>query len=106
MDEEILDDNNSPIVITPLAEPPSRKSVLEWLESQKSCPLVSSSDLPKLPKTRVETKKKKDASDRSQLEAPSMNNSFGFRVSFGNCLEAKAVHKVTSINIITLLRIT
>lgn len=32
--------------------------------------------------------------DRSQLEAASLSNSFGFQTSFGNCLEAKAVHQV------------
>ncbi len=41
------------------------------------------------------TAKNEQAGDRSQLEAPSLNNSFGFRVSFGNCLQAKAVHQVS-----------
>lgn len=75
--------------------PPSRQSVIKWLEEKK---IRDSSDVARssVIKTDALNKaaRKIKAGDRSQLEAPSLNNSFGFRVSFGNCHEAKAVHQV------------
>lgn len=76
---------SKPIILTLLNDPPSRQSVMKWLEEEEE----------------KKTKNKKDRinnqCDRSQLEAVSMNNSFGFRASFGNCVEAKAVHQVLLI---------
>lgn len=66
---------------------------MKWLEEKKireSSDAVRPLDTKALDKTARQTK----AGDRSQLEAASLNNSFGFRVSFGNCHEAKAVHQV------------
>ena len=85
-----------PIVLTPLDFSPSRESVTKWLQNRKmsnsftDIAVTSSGKKGKRKNERTESQQK----DRSQLEAPSMNNSFGFRVSFGNCLEAKAVHQV------------
>lgn len=70
-----------PTVLTPLCDPPSRRSVAQWLDEGNA----------------PESLKKRDLKDRSQLEAASLNNTFGFRASFGNCLEAKAVHQVLCI---------
>lgn len=89
-----MNDISTPIILTTLAEPPSRGSVVQWLKEKKAQESQSTLLGPKPPKEPNKEVKKKDACDRSQLEAPSMNNSFGFRVSFGNCLEAKAVHQV------------
>ena len=96
MDELNVYEANFPVVLTSLTEPPSRQSVIHWLEEKKvreSSSEARSSEIPSQKKTdRVERQNK--ASDRSQLEAASLNNSFGFRISFGNCFEAKAVHQV------------
>ena len=82
---------NLSFIICPLANSPSRISVLKWLESQKNnderlivAAMSSKSD---------EFGKKK-LSERSELEMVSMNNSFGFRLSLGNFQEAKTVHQV------------
>lgn len=76
---------SSPVILSPLDEAPSTKSVCQWLEKRQIEETLSQS-------------KHSKPKDRSQLEAPSMNNSYGFRVSFGNCLEAKSVHQVIDFN--------
>jgi len=90
-----LNEANVPVVLTSLAEPPSRQSVIQWLQEKKA---RESSDVAR---SSVDQSKKSDraekqikAGDRSQLEAASLNNTFGFQASFGNCLEAKAVYEV------------
>jgi hypothetical protein len=90
-----LNEANLPVVLTPLTDPPSRQSVIQWLKeknARESSDVAKSSEVSTKKLERAERQKK--ACDRSQLEAASLNNSFGFRVSFGNCLEAKAVHQV------------
>lgn len=71
---------------------------MKWLENKKNLSSASLMESNDELKNLAKVKKQKDDGDRSQLEAPSLNNSFGFRVSFGNCLEAKAVHQVTKNN--------
>ena len=99
-DEISTDNANCSIVITPLATPPGRKSVSEWLD-RLNAQKTNESDLAMTAvKPRKDKAAKNKLQDRSQIEAPSMNNSFGFRASFGNCLEAKAVHQVCALFII------
>jgi hypothetical protein len=93
-----LNEANVTVVLTSLADPSSRQSVIQWLQEKKA---RESSDVAR---SSVDQSKKTDtaekqikADDRSQLEAASLNNTFGFQVSFGNCLEAKAVYQVYSI---------
>ncbi len=96
MDEVNFNEANLPVVLTSLTDPPSRQSVIQWLKeknARESSDVASSSEV-KTTKQLERAEKQKKAFDRSQLEAASLNNSFGFRVSFGNCLEAKAVHQV------------
>ena len=94
MNVDELVGQNFPVILTPLDRAPSKESVSKWLESRS----VSKATMEETP-SQKKCKKKQDnvqqnVQHRSQLEAPSMNNSYGFRVSFGNCLEAKSVHQV------------
>jgi len=78
----MVSEGSKPIILTPVNDPPSRESVMKWLEDEEA------------KKTKIKKDRKDHQCDRSQLEAVSMNNCFGFRASFGNCVEAKAVHQV------------
>ena len=75
-----------PVILSPLDRAPSTESVCQWLDKRQTGEDLSQG-------------KRNKPKDRSQLEAPSMNNSYGFRVSFGNCLEAKSVHQVINLRI-------
>jgi len=77
---------NLPVILTPLDRVPTTESVYKWLEKRQIEETLS----------QIKCNKPKD---RSQLEAASMNNSYGFRVSFGNCLEAKSVHQVIKVSV-------
>jgi hypothetical protein len=102
-----LNEANLPVVLTSLTDPPSRQSVVQWLKeknARESSDVASSSEV--TTKKRERAEKQKNACDRSQLEAASLNNSFGFRVSFGNCLEAKAVHQVLNCLLYLLVLMT
>lgn len=85
-----LDEENL-IRITPVDEPPSRDTVRMWLEET----MKKKTEEEKL--SLAIKNKKSNHHDRSQIEEASMNNSFGFKVSFGNCQEAKAVHQVSAV---------
>lgn len=88
---DVSDGNNGLVRLTPFVEPPSRHAVSQWLESEKR----NERKKPDRKKLYLESKKGgSQVHDRSQIEQATMNNSFGFKVSFGNCHEAKAVHQV------------
>ncbi|XP_059350922.1 DNA polymerase zeta catalytic subunit-like isoform X2 [Daphnia carinata] len=103
IDEISSNDAYVPIVLTPLSKPPSRQTVIKWLEEKQ---IQESSNVGKQSVIKTEAlnkaARKAKAGDRSQLEAPSLNNSFGFRVSFGNCHEAKAVHQNQYLTILSV----
>lgn len=69
---------------------------MNWLESQKikRKSLTSNLSFKRDQFTEREEAANNKASERSELEMVSMNNSFGFRLSFGNFQEAKTVHQV------------
>ena len=103
LNREIGRTKSRSIVLSPLKDPPSVASVKEWIRQQKTKEESEAAAKAAATSTgSTEGKREQAKKDRSQLEAPSMSNSFGFRVSFGNCQEAKAVHQHQFLTVLSM----